>query len=154
MEHHYQLQTIWTGNKGQGTSSYTQYDRNFETIIPNKQIIHGSSDKAFRGDNLKHNPEEFLLAALSSCHMLWFLHVCANEKIIIESYTDNAVGTMVTDNTGTGRFTNAVLNITIKVTGNIDMDTINGLHTQANRLCFIAQSVNFEIEHTCSITLV
>lgn len=154
MEHHYQLQTIWTGNKGQGTSSYTQYDRNFETIIPNKQIIHGSSDKAFRGDNLKHNPEEFLLAALSSCHMLWFLHVCANEKIIIESYTDNAVGTMVTDNTGTGRFTNAVLNITIKVTGNIDMDTINGLHTQANRLCFIAQSVNFVIEHTCRITLV
>ncbi len=153
MEHQYQLQTNWKGNTGQGTSSYTQYERSFETIIPNKQTILGSSDEAFRGDNKKHNPEELLLAALSSCHMLWFLHICATEKIVIEAYTDKAVGTMVTDNTGAGRFTNAVLNITIKVAGNIDIDKINGLHTQANKLCFIAQSVNFSVEHTCSVEL-
>jgi organic hydroperoxide reductase OsmC/OhrA len=135
MQHHYSLQTIWTGNTQLlGTSHYTSFERSFETIIDNKAVIYGSSDPAFRGDNSKHNPEELLLAAISSCHMLWFLHLCANEKIIVESYVDHATAQMEITEKGGGHFTIATLNITLKITNNVSLNKINTIHKEANQL--------------------
>lgn len=103
--HHYKATITWTGNKGEGTSHYTKYERNHTIEIENKSIIEGSSDPAFRGDPTKHNPEEMLLASLSACHMLWYLHLCAEDGVVVESYIDKATATMEETADGGGHFT-------------------------------------------------
>jgi organic hydroperoxide reductase OsmC/OhrA len=80
---------LWTGNKGEGTSTYRALDRSFDFCIEHKSIIKGSSDPAFLGDETKYNPEELLLSSIFSCHMLWYLHLCAEAGIIVVSYLDH-----------------------------------------------------------------
>src|SRR5688572_14189864 len=92
--HKYKLTIKWTGNNGSGTSEYRAYSRSHDMIIDDKQTISCSSDPAFRGDNTKHNPEELFLASISSCHMLWYLHLCAAAGIVVTDYSDNATGIM------------------------------------------------------------
>jgi organic hydroperoxide reductase OsmC/OhrA len=65
-QHSYKATIKWTGNKGTGTDSYSSYERSHEIIIENKMDILGSSDPAFRGDKLKHNPEELFLSSIAS----------------------------------------------------------------------------------------
>lgn len=103
-EHHYQSTITWIGNKGSGTADYRAYDRNHSIAIENRNIILGSSDPSFMGDATKHNPEELLVSSLSSCHMLWYLHLCSVNNIIVEEYMDNAVGTMLEEKNGRGYF--------------------------------------------------
>jgi len=74
----YEISLTWTGNKGQGTSDYTIYERSYSLGGKGKPLIAGSSDPKFRGDETKWNPEEMLLASIASCHMLWYLHFCAD----------------------------------------------------------------------------
>src|SRR6201996_2477687 len=94
-EHRYKIATCWTGNLGAGTSAYTAYSRNHELSAPGKNgAILGSSDPAFRGDASRYNPEELLLASLSSCHMLWYLHLCSEAGVSVLEYEDEASGTM------------------------------------------------------------
>lgn len=145
--HHYQATTRWTGNRGTGTSAYTAYDRGYEMAIPGKAAILGSSDPAFRGDKTKHNPEEFLVMSLSSCHMLWYLHLCAEHGVIVTDYADEAVGTMGENSDGSGQFTEVILKprVTVKEAGMIEK--ANALHHQANQMCFIARSVKFPVNH-------
>ena len=91
-EHNYKLSIRWTGNKGEGTKNYTAYERSHVIQVENKPDISGSSDPAFRGDSTRYNPEELLVASLSSCHMLWYLHLCAEAKVIVIDYVDHATG--------------------------------------------------------------
>ncbi len=90
--HAYQIRTTWTGNRGAGTSDYRGYERAHEFSAPGKPVIAGSSDPAFRGDATRYNPEELLVAALSACHMLWYLHLCAESGIVVTEYVDEARG--------------------------------------------------------------
>ena len=108
-KHLYQISLQWTGNIGQGTSNYKAYDRAYEIIVPGKPTIFGSSDPAFRGDSTKYNPEELLIASLSSCHMLWYLHLCADARIIVIDYCDRAIGKMCETKDGGGKFTEVIL---------------------------------------------
>jgi organic hydroperoxide reductase OsmC/OhrA len=149
--HHYSLTVKWTGNRGQGTTGYADYDRSHTISITNKPNISGSSDTAFRGDNTKHNPEDMLVASLSTCHMLWYLHLCADAGIIVTDYTDNATGTMVESPTGGGRFTEVTLHPIVTITDASKIDKANELHKKANEKCFISNSVNFPVRHepTC-----
>ena len=105
----------------------------------------GSSDPAFRGDASRWNPEDLLVGSLSSCHMLWYLHLCAQAKITVLAYHDDAVGTMVEDEGGGGRFTQAVLRPVAAIAAGGDAARATTLHEEAHRLCFIANSVNFPI---------
>ncbi|RIV21480.1 OsmC family peroxiredoxin [Fibrisoma montanum] len=146
-QHHYALTVQWTGNKGQGTKTYTAYDRSHTIQVPNKADILGSSDPAFRGDPTRHNPEELLVASLSTCHMLWFLHLCAQNGIVVTDYVDNAMGIMVETPDGGGHFTEVTLHPTVTVTEDAMIDRANDLHAQANKLCFIANSCNFPVHH-------
>ena len=82
-EHKYGISLQWTGNNGRGTANYRAYNRSYEIKVPGKPLIFGSSDPTFRGDQTKYNPEELLIASLSSCHMLWYLHLCADAGIIV-----------------------------------------------------------------------
>jgi len=146
-EHHYKATIHWTGNKGTGTSSYRNYERSYTVNIENKAVIEGSSDPAFRGDKTKHNPEDMLLSSLSSCHMLWYLHFCSEEGIIVTDYTDKAIGIMTETAEGSGQFTSVTLQPSVTVTEESMVDKAKELHHKANEFCFIARSVNFPVKH-------
>jgi organic hydroperoxide reductase OsmC/OhrA len=147
-EHHYQVTNTWTGNLGAGTSNYHSYSRNHEFAIPGKiELLPGSSDPAFRGDPARYTPEELLLAALSACHMLSYLHLCADAGIVVTEYTDAASGTMSENDDGSGEFTRVVLRPHVVITDPARIANALALHHRAHQLCFIARSVNFQVEH-------
>jgi organic hydroperoxide reductase OsmC/OhrA len=146
-EHHYTINTIWTGNTGTGTKTYRGYERSHTITAPGKPSIAGSSDPAFRGDATRYNPEELLVAALSTCHMLSYLHVCAVAGIVVVDYKDQATGAMVETSDGGGHFTEVVLHPVVTITDPARTDEANELHHKAGKLCFIAASCNFPVNH-------
>jgi organic hydroperoxide reductase OsmC/OhrA len=143
-KHSYSVQIRWTGNLGKGTGSYTGYSRNHEITAPGKGVLDCSSDPSFRGDSARYNPEELLVASLSSCHMLWYLHLCAESGITIVDYDDAATGQMTETRDG-GRFTEVILAPTVRISATSDAKVAESLHSRAHELCFIASSVNFPV---------
>jgi organic hydroperoxide reductase OsmC/OhrA len=150
-KHHYSTKIVWTGNLGHGTAGYRAYKRDHEIRSPGKAVIAGSSDPDFRGDATRYNPEELLVSSLSTCHMLWYLHLCSDAGIVVESYEDEAEGIMETSADGGGRFVRVTLRPHVCVTGSIAQ--AEALHQRAYELCFIANSVNFPVEHCATIQL-
>lgn len=146
-KHHYALAVKWTGNKGPGTRDYQAYERSHTISVVDKAIIGGSSDPAFRGDKRLHNPEELFLASISACHMLWYLHLCADEGIIVTDYLDNATAVMTETSNGGGRFTEVVLHPVVTITNEAMLAKAEELHHKANKLCYIANSCNFPVHH-------
>jgi organic hydroperoxide reductase OsmC/OhrA len=146
-EHHYSVTVTWTGNRGEGTSGYRSFGRDHEVSAEGKPALHGSADPAFRGDPARWNPEELLVASLSQCHMLWYLHLCSLNGIVVTSYVDEPTGTMVVDSSGGGRFSEVTLHPTVMITTRSLHDKAMELHAEANKLCFIANSTNFPIHH-------
>jgi organic hydroperoxide reductase OsmC/OhrA len=144
-EHKYGVHVVWTGNTGQGTSDYRSYTRDHEINVPGKPPIYGSSDPKFRGDPVRYNPEELLVSALATCHMLWYLHLCADAGIVVVSYEDRAEGAMEESTEGSGHFVRVTLRPHVRVTKSVEQ--AEALHQRAHRLCFIANSVNFPVEH-------
>jgi organic hydroperoxide reductase OsmC/OhrA len=143
--HTYTTRTEWTGNLGAGTANYRAYSCDHVLSAAGRPDLQGSSDPAFRGDASRWNPEDLLVASLSSCHMLWYLHLCAQAKIIVSDYRDEAVGTMIEDEGGGGRFAAAVLRPVVILAAGGDAAKAAALHEEAHRLCFIANSVNFPV---------
>jgi organic hydroperoxide reductase OsmC/OhrA len=146
-EHQYQTNLVWAGNKGSGTIDYRSYDRSYVISIDNKPDIFGSSDSAYLGDKSRHNPEDLLVSALSSCHMLWYLHLCSENGIVVLDYRDSATGTMKVNPDGSGQFREVVLHPRVLISDASGLEKANALHEQANSLCFIAKSVNFPVRH-------
>jgi organic hydroperoxide reductase OsmC/OhrA len=145
--HHYKTNITWTGNTGEGTKDYKAYKRNYTISVDNKQTILGSSDPAFRGDKTRYNPEDLLLSSVSSCHMLWYLHLCTTAGVIVTAYEDKAEGTMTETSDGGGRFTEVILKPVITLKNETMRNRADELHHEANKLCFIANSCNFPILH-------
>lgn len=143
--HEYTLTVDWTGNLGKGTSSYRAYSRDHVIAVAGKPPIAGSADPAFRGDDGRHNPEDLLVGSLSSCHMLWYLHLCADAGIVVLAYLDKARGTMVETDNGGGRFSEVVLHPVVTIAADSDADLAERLHERAHELCFIAASMNFPV---------
>lgn len=143
--HAYAIALDWTGNLGTGTSAYRNYTRNFDLAATGKPPILGSSDAAFRGDRSRWNPEDLLVASLSSCHMLWYLHLCAEAGIVCSKYRDDATGTMMETLDGGGHFVEVVLHPAITIRASDDADRAHALHERAHHLCYIANSVNFPV---------
>lgn len=145
--HHYKATIEWTGNKGTGTSGYRDYGREHIVRIQNKADLSGSSDPSFRGDPTLHNPEDMLVASLSACHLLTYLHLCAVNNVVVENYIDEAAGTMQETPNGGGHFTEVVLRPKVWVKEEWMKEKAKELHHQAHQLCFIANSVNFPVRH-------
>lgn len=145
-EHHYNARVTWTGNRGEGTAHYKGYDRSHNISINNKPDIQGSSDTPFLGDPTRHNPEDLLLASLSACHMLWYLHLCADNGIIVTDYHDEATGTMLQTEQG-GHFTQVILHPQVTITDSNKISLAIQLHDAAHKNCFIANSCNFPVTH-------
>lgn len=150
-EHNYKAIIEWTGNLGEGTSGYTNYERSHTIQLEDKPIIAASSDPSFRGDSKKHNPEELFLASFSSCHMLWYLHLCSVEGVIVMDYRDEATGKMIEEENGKGRFTEVTLHPEVIVLEAGMVAKAQELHRRANEMCFIANSCNFPVRHKSKV---
>jgi organic hydroperoxide reductase OsmC/OhrA len=150
-QHKYEIRVEWTGNDGEGTKAYKSYRRDHVIKSVGKPEIPCSSDPNFRGDRSRYNPEELLVASLSSCHMLWYLHLCAVNQIVVVDYRDEASGIMRENEDGSGEFLQVNLKPVVKVRGGADHAKMMELHHEAHRLCFIARSVNFQVEVTPEI---
>ena len=144
-QHEYRIQVAWTGNNGDGTLAYSGYRRDHTISAPGKPVLPGSSDPAFRGDAACYNPEELLVASLSACHMLWYLHLCSEAGVVVTGYQDNARGVMSVNPNGSGAFTAVTLRPRVTITLQSDPVRTQALHAEAHRLCFIAASVNFPV---------
>lgn len=145
--HTYETTVTWTGNRGTGTSGYRDYDRSCDLAAPGRPVIPASSDPLFRGDPTRWNPEQLLVASLSQCHLLWYLHLAAEAGVVVTSYVDEAVGTMTEQPGGAGQFTEVVLRPRVTVADPAMIPVAESLHERAHELCFIARSVNFPVRH-------
>jgi organic hydroperoxide reductase OsmC/OhrA len=144
--HHYEVTVTWTGNTGSGTSGYRDYSRAHEITAEGKAAIAGSSDPVFRGDKSRWSPEELLVASLSACHKLWYLHLCSDAGLVVTAYCDHAEGTMRTEAAvGMGSFTEVVLRPEVTFAGEADLSLAKELHAEAHKRCFIANSVSFPV---------
>jgi len=145
-EHSYQLLVEWTGNTGQGTTDYRSYERSHRITVPGKPDLQGSAEPLFRGDASKWNPEELLLASLSACHMLWYLHLCSVHKIIVTEYQDQPFALFEVEPSGDGKIKEATLHPKILITTAEKIEEAKRLHEEAHKKCFIAKAVNFPIK--------
>ena len=146
-EHIYSVSLNWTGNQGAGTKSYRVYGRDHILRVAGKAEIAASSDPSFRGSPERYNPEELLVSSLASCHMLWYLHLCSVNGIVVTDYQDRAIGTMIEKADGSGYFKEVLLSPLITLTDGVMTVKATELHEEANRMCFIAASVNFPVIH-------
>lgn len=151
-QHNYQIRVAWTGNRGEGTKAYRSYERDHEITATGKHMLLGSSDPSFRGDPARYNPEELLVASLSACHMLSYLHLCAVNQVVVTEYDDAASGVMVEDAGGSGAFTEVTLHPYVKIDSSSDPAKALALHEDAHRLCFIANSVKFPVKHVPTVS--
>jgi organic hydroperoxide reductase OsmC/OhrA len=149
--HRYGASIRWTGDLGRGTSGYREYARDYVISVPGKVDLLGSSDPKFRGDASRHNPEELLVAALSACHMLWYLHLCADAGVVVIAYDDHAEGVMETTSDGSGHFQRVTLHPRVEIAGGTEAVAL-ALHDRAHSMCFVARSMNFPVDHIATVT--
>lgn len=145
--HFYTATITWKGNSGNGTRDYRAYSRDHDISIEGKPQIPGSSDPSFRGDKSKYSPEDLLVSSLSGCHMLWYLHLCASNGVGVTQYVDQAVGEMMENADGSGQFSRVTLRPQVTISEESMIEKAKALHADAHRLCFIARSVNFPVDH-------
>lgn len=142
--HRYPVELSWTGNHGSGTQTYQGYGRDHEIRVAGKPVIAGSAEPAYHGDASRHNPEDLLVASLSACHMLWYLHLAADAGVVVTAYVDSAEGTLAVDASG-GQFTEVVLRPQVTVSAFTDAVRAAALHADAHHACYIARSMNFPV---------
>lgn len=149
-QHSYTASIRWTGNHGTGNADYKGYGRDHLISINGKPAVEGSSDPAFRGDAACWNPEDMLVSSISTCHMLWFLHVASVAGVIVETYEDTVSATMVMNPDGSGQFSEATLHPHVTISAG-DPGLVDDLHHKAHEMCFIARSLNFEIRCVATV---
>ncbi len=150
-EHVYTTTCNWVNVKPGAEFKYDAYSRDHMLQVPGKLGLQLSSDAAFRGNSGLHNPEELLLASVSSCHMLWYLHLCSSSGINVLLYTDVAEGTMQEQVNGSGKFTQIILHPVVTIADAAHTEQALNLHANAHKMCFIANSCNFDILHLAKI---
>ena len=141
--HAYTVDLRWPGAAAGPPRSYASFSREHELGFVGKPALRGSADPFFRGDAALYNPEEMLVAALASCHMLGYLAYCALDRLAVVAYEDAAHGTMSETN-GSGTFTLVTLRPRVVIDDD-RLERARDLHHDAHAACFIANSVNFPI---------
>ena len=149
-QHDYTSRIVWTGNRGEGTRRYKGYERTWNIETPGKPVVHCSNDPLLGGDPGLPNPEDLLLSALASCHMLWYLHLASNDGIVVEAYTDQPLGVGEAEPSGAGRFLSATLRPEITVAAGTDTAQADAIHHRIHDYCFIARSVSFPVNYAAT----
>lgn len=154
IEHDFSCVVRWTGNRGTGTQNYLGYDRTWDLSGDRKAVVQCSNDPRLGGDPAKFNSEELLISALSSCHMLWYLHLANQAGIVVVAYEDEPVGIGESLPDGSGRFVSAVLRPKIKIVAGADLDKAEQIHRDVHKYCFIARSVSFPLTYAAEFEVV
>lgn len=141
--HSYQIALTWTGNWGKGTTGYKAYGREYNITGNTGKEMKGSADPQFLGDPSCWNPEEMLLASLSACHQLWYLHLCANSGVTVVRYEDMPNGIM---DELKNSFTEVMLMPKVVISAESDIELAISLHNLAHEKCYIANSLNFQVK--------
>jgi len=144
-DHIYPARIAWTGNKGAGNADYHGYSRDWQVETAGKPVIPCSNDPMLGGDAALHNPEDLLISALGSCHMLWFLHLANEAGVVVTAYVDDPVGIGEVSRGGAGRFLRAELRPKITLAAGSDVAAADAVHGRIHEVCFIARSVNFPV---------
>ncbi len=145
--HTYDVTVTWTGDDGEGTATYRSYRRDNVVTAGGPPDLAGSADPTFRGDVTRWNPEQLLVAALSQCHLLTYLHLCALNDVVVTGYVDEAHGEMALNPDHSGQFESVTLRPQVTVTEEAMVERATALHHGVPALCFIARSVNFPVHH-------
>lgn len=143
---HFKVQTQWQKGQLENAKSHV-------AAIASKVDLQISAAHQFKGDATKHNPEDLLLSALSSCHMMSYFYVCQQHGIDLVDYHDNATGILELRSDLSGGFSRVELNPIVTIATGTDKSLAMDLHKKAHELCFIANSVNFEVVITAVILL-
>ena len=146
-EHHYAVEVEWQGDRGEGTSAYRAYGRQHVVRAAGKlHDIAGSSDWVFHGDRDRWNPEELLLAALSQCHMLSYLHVATRTacRAWLHGCRDGHHDRRRPRRRGVHRGDPASAGLVADASM---LEPGRRIHAEAAELCFIAASVAFPVHH-------
>ncbi len=152
-QHHYNVRLTWTGSKGVGTATYESYGREYRVDAERKTTIAGSADPAYRGDPTLWNPEELFVAALSACHQLWYLHLCAVAGVRVLAYDDRVESTMIVHGDGSGEFVSVVLHPSALISADSPRERALAIHDEAERMCYLARSVKFPVTHEPSVSV-
>jgi organic hydroperoxide reductase OsmC/OhrA len=152
-QHDFACHLWWTGAAHGPVRDYESYSREYRIDIAGKPSLSGSSSPSFRGSAALHNPEDLLVAALSACHLLSYLALCARAGVIVEAYEDAARGTMAFDRERkVMHFTEVVLRPKVRIANSADLERARSLHEKAHHECFIANSVNFTVRNEPTVT--
>lgn len=145
--HEYHARITWLGAGSAGTETYSSYARAWSAEVDGKPPLAGSADAAFRGDPAAWNPEECLLTAVSACHLLFFLALCARGGVRVLAYTDAASAELRLDADGGGALHAIRLRARVRLASTAEIDTARALYERAGRLCFIARSLSAAVDH-------
>jgi len=145
-DHDYSLELVWTGNTGQGTSSYRGYGRDHD-IKGQPGTLPGTADPFFRGVADRWNPEQLFIASLAQCHLLTYLWLCVGSGVVVTGYRDAPSGVMREEADGSGRFTSVTLRPHVTIAAGSDPDVALALHDRVADYCFIARSVSIPVHH-------
>jgi organic hydroperoxide reductase OsmC/OhrA len=149
-KHEFDCRLVWAGARKGPTLDYASYSRDLTVDIAGKSQLRMSADQAFRGDASLWNPEDMLVASLSSCHCLSYLALAGRARIAVVAYEDHAHGTMdLVD--GVIRFTHVLLHPRVTLAPGSDRGRALALHEAAHHECFIARSVNFPVDHEAEV---
>ncbi|MDN3492701.1 OsmC family protein [Winogradskyella bathintestinalis] len=152
IHHTFKAKVSWSLGAEDSTCNPRTFSRNHKVTIVNKVVdIPMSAAKTFRGDDTLYNPEDLLLSALASCHMMSYLYVCSQHNIEVLSYSDYAEGDLEVLASGRGSFQFVRLRPVVTIKDATQKDLALSLHDKANALCFIANSCNFPISHEANI---
>ena len=146
-KHLFKASLNWTANKPMVDDTKRIYQKNHHIIIEGKPILELSAAKSFKGDPQLYNPEDLLLSSLTSCHMMSYLYCCAQNNVEVISYSDESEAFLEVNSDGSGRITKVILKPIVYIIDPNQIELANSLHKEANRLCFIANSCNFVVEH-------
>ncbi|WP_375487992.1 OsmC family protein [uncultured Jatrophihabitans sp.] len=145
--HRYELGLRWTGNRGVGTRTFRAFTRDHDVTAAGVPTLLGSADPAFRGDPSRWNPEQLLVASLAQCHLLTYLWLAVQERVVVLAYEDTPTGTMLAEPGGSGRFAEVTLHPAVTIADGADVERAEALHGRVGDYCFIARSVNFPVHH-------
>jgi organic hydroperoxide reductase OsmC/OhrA len=150
--HHFACHLVWSGAARGGTTSYEAYSREVRVEVEGKAPLAMSAAPVFHGDPALMNPEDLLVASLSSCHFLSYAALCARAGIVVLAYEDDARGTMDRVD-GVTKFTEVVLRPRVTVAPGSDVAKARALHERAHSICFIASSVDFDVRNEPTIVV-
>jgi organic hydroperoxide reductase OsmC/OhrA len=135
---------IW--NRGGVEFTYQKYSRDHEWRFDGGETVRASASPAYLGSDSCVDPEEAFVASLAACHMLTFLALSTKERLVVNSYEDDAVGFLEKNSEGKPAITRVILRPKITFSnGDPSAETLAKLHRDSHEMCFIANSVSTEV---------